>query len=163
MIAQWRASVMDRMRLIDRPEEDRSYASPVLIEDDMQPVDWLEAELFKIHMRELHAIQSLLTRALSKARESDKRIRSLQLAIGEISELDQASLQKHWDELSRNTLAEQAQLRFRLITAEVQCMACFSKYPPQNGIIHCPYCGSYGAKILSGEEFYLESIELDDE
>ena len=25
----------------------------------------------------------------------------------------------------------------------------------------CPHCGSYGAKILAGEEFYLESIELD--
>ena len=30
---------------------------------------------------------------------------------------------------------------------------------PEGGEIHCPYCGSYGAKIVSGEEFYLESIE----
>lgn len=39
-------------------------------------------------------------------------------------------------------------------------MACFGKYHPLHGEIHCPYCGSYGAKILSGEEFDLESIEL---
>lgn len=113
--------------------------------------------------RELAATQSILTKALLKAREANaKRIKTLQLALGEISELDQNSIQKYWQELSRGTPAEQAQLLFRLIQAEVQCMACFRKYYPQAGKIHCPHCGSYGAKILSGEEFYLESIELDD-
>jgi len=114
-------------------------------------------------MRERNATQSILTNALLKARESNpRRIKSLHLVIGEISELDQAVIQKHWDELSQGTLAEQARLHFRLVKAEVQCMACFMKYTPVDGQIHCPYCGSYGAKILAGEEFFLESIELDD-
>lgn len=112
-------------------------------------------------MRELNVTQSILSKALLKAREANKRIKSLQLAIGEISELDQNSIQEHWNELSQGTAAERAQLHFRFIKAEVQCMACFSKYYPVDGKIHCPYCGSYGAKILSGEEFFLESIELD--
>lgn len=116
------------------------------------------------HMRERNATQSVLTKALLKGRESNaKSIKSLQLAIGEISELNQNSIRQHWDELSRGTLAERAQLHFRLIKAEVQCMACFVKYYPVNGKIHCPYCGSYGAKVLSGEEFFLESIEWDAE
>ena len=114
-------------------------------------------------MRELNVTQSVLAQTLSKAREVDKRIKGLQLALGEISELNQDSIQKHWSELSQGTPAERAQLHFRSIKAEVQCMACFQKYQPVAGKIHCPYCGSYGAKILSGEEFYLESIEWDDE
>lgn len=114
--------------------------------------------------REFTAIRSILAKALLKAREPNaRRITALQLALGEISELDRHSMQKHWDELSRGTPAERAQLHFRLIQAEVQCMACFRKYNPQAGKIHCPHCGSYGAKILAGEEFFLESIELDDE
>lgn len=113
-------------------------------------------------MRERIAIQSIFAKALLKSREADKRVKSLQLAVGELSELDQASIQKHWDELSQGTAAERAQLHFRFIKAEVQCMACFSKYYPITGKIHCPYCGSFGAKILSGEEFFLESIELDE-
>ena len=92
-----------------------------------------------------------------------QRIKAVHLAFGEISELDQNLIQQHWQDLSKDTPAEQAQLHFRLIKAEVQCMACFSKYYPTDGKIHCPHCGSYGAKILSGEEFYLESIELDDD
>ena len=113
-------------------------------------------------MRELHAIQSILAKVLGNARESNRPVRSLQLALGEITELDPASIQKHWDELSKGTPAERARLNFRFIKAEVQCMACFQKYYPVDGKIHCPYCGSYGAKVLSGEEFYLESIELDE-
>ena len=50
-----------------------------------------------------------------------------------------------------------------IFNAEIQCMACFIKYQPLDGRIHCPQCGSVGAKILSGEEFYFESIELDHE
>jgi Zn finger protein HypA/HybF involved in hydrogenase expression len=47
-------------------------------------------------MRELNTTQSVLTKALLKTGEaSAKRIKSLWLAIGEISELDQASIQKH--------------------------------------------------------------------
>jgi hydrogenase nickel incorporation protein HypA/HybF len=114
-------------------------------------------------MRQLHAIQSVLAKALLKARESNLRVRSLRLALGEISEIDQASIQRHWDELSKGTQAERAELHFRSIKAEVQCMACFEKYHPLEGKIHCPYCGSYGAKVLAGEEFFLESLELDHE
>jgi hydrogenase nickel incorporation protein HypA/HybF len=109
-----------------------------------------------------YAIQSILAKALLKAREANKRVRSLLFALGEISELDPASIQEQWEQLSQGTLAERAQLHFRFIKAEVQCMACFQKYHPLDGQIHCPYCGSFGAKVLSGEEFYLESIEFDD-
>jgi hydrogenase nickel incorporation protein HypA/HybF len=114
-------------------------------------------------MRELHAIQAILAQALVMARESDRRVRRLQVILGEISELDRMSIKKHWEEIRRGTPAEQAQLHFRSIPAEVQCMACFGKYHPVDGKIHCPYCGSSGAKVLAGEEFYLESIEWMDD
>src|SRR5689334_16233349 len=115
-------------------------------------------------MREFQATQSILAKVLLKAGESNaKRIKTVQLAIGEIAELDQRSIQQYWEEISKGTRAEQARLHFRLINAKVQCMACFMEYHPMDGQIHCPYCGSYGAKILAGEEFYVESIELDHE
>ena len=113
-------------------------------------------------MRERNIIQALIDKANRQARVThSKRVITIHIALGEISELDPASLQTHWNELSQGTPAEHAQLHFRLVSAEVQCMACFQKYHPLNKEIHCPYCGSYGAKILSGEEFRLETIELD--
>src|SRR3989337_2949832 len=112
-------------------------------------------------MRELQVTKFILGKVLLKARESNaKHIKPLHLLLGEISELDQGSIQKNWQELSKGTPAESAQLHFRRITAEVQCMSCFQKYHPRSGKILCPYCGSVGAKILSGEAFYLESLDL---
>lgn len=111
-------------------------------------------------MRELESTEKIIKKVLSQAK-AGKPIKSVHVVMGEVAELDQSVIEKHWHELSQGTPAEHAQLHFRLIKAEVQCMACFNKYEPLNGKIHCPYCGSYGAKILSGEEVDLESIELD--
>ena len=113
-------------------------------------------------MRELNITQTFLDKAIRQLSESrSKHVTAIHIALGEISELDPAAIQIHWTELSQGTLAEHAQLHFRLIPAEVQCMACFQKYHPLDKKIACPYCGSVGAKILTGEECFLESIETD--
>jgi len=112
-------------------------------------------------MRELETILSILEKVLLQARSIP--VKEVHLVLGEISGITDATIQQHWNEISKGTLAEQAKLHFRLIHAEVQCMSCFQKYHPLDGKIHCPYCGSFGAKILAGEEFHLESIKLDHE
>lgn len=115
-------------------------------------------------MRELHATKFILDKVLLKARQTNaKHVTHLHLLLGEISELNQDSIQRIWNELRRGTAAESAQLHFHKVPAEVQCMSCFQKYHPENGKILCPYCGGMGAKVLSGEEFYIESIETDNE
>jgi hydrogenase nickel insertion protein HypA len=111
-------------------------------------------------LRETLLVRSIVEKALFKACELDaKSIERVQVALGEISELDLATIRSQWREQTKTTLAEDAQLLLRLIRAEVQCMACFKIYHPEDGRIHCPHCGSFGAKILAGEEFHLEAIE----
>ena len=111
-------------------------------------------------MRERQFAKAAFDSVIQKS--NGARVVQIQIAIGEISELDHSLMQQHWDKLSRGTSLEHAPIRFRLITAEAQCMLCFKKYYPVNGTIHCPNCGSFGAKILSGEEFYVEHIETDE-
>ncbi|MBV6452360.1 MAG: hydrogenase nickel incorporation protein HypA [Anaerolineales bacterium] len=114
------------------------------------------------HRNEIEAARAMLTKVLQHAREHGAaKVNHLHIAIGEIAELDQDLILAHWRDLSKGTLAEPAQLHFRAIAADAQCMACFKKYHPEGGEIRCPYCGSYGAKIVSGEEFYIESIETE--
>lgn len=112
-------------------------------------------------MREKESTKALINKVIQQTNKL--HVKQVQIAFGEICELDQSVVQIHWKELTKGTALEHAQLHFRLISAEVQCMACFKKYHPANGIIHCANCGSFGAKILSGEEFYVEHIETDDE
>ena len=115
-------------------------------------------------MREFESTKNIFLKASQLVKESNSsHFTSVHLALGEIAELDQNAIRNFWGELSKGTPLEHAQLRFRPIPAEAQCMACFKKYHPENGRIRCPNCGSFGAKILSGEEFHFESIETDNE
>jgi Zn finger protein HypA/HybF involved in hydrogenase expression len=43
----------------------------------------------------------------------------------------------------------------------LQCMTCFEKYHPTDGELICPKCHGVGAKIIAGEEFSLESIDVE--
>lgn len=113
-------------------------------------------------MHELYATQAILENALQKAAAGKaKRITDLHLVIGELSTYSDDSVQFYWDEISKGTVAEGARLHFRRMSAELQCMACFTKYHPIEGEIRCPSCGSSGAKILAGEEFYLEALDVE--
>jgi hydrogenase nickel incorporation protein HypA/HybF len=113
-------------------------------------------------MHELYATQAILDKALEKAKdENAARITNVYLVVGEISSYVDDSVQFYWDEVTRGTVAEGAALHFRHIPAELQCMACFTKYRPVEDEILCPSCGSSGARILAGEEFYMEALDVE--
>jgi Zn finger protein HypA/HybF involved in hydrogenase expression len=82
---------------------------------------------------------------------------TIQIALGELFPLAEEQLRLQWDELVKDSPLASTKLYIRIIPAEQQCMVCFQKYHPQNKETACPHCKSMGAKILSGEEFYVET------
>ena len=80
---------------------------------------------------------------------------SVHIAVGESILWSNEQIYAQWAE---SPLA-QIPLTIRRVPTEQQCMACFEKYHPMRAEVSCPRCGSVGAKIIAGEEFYLESIE----
>ena len=113
-------------------------------------------------MHELYATQAILEKAIQKAgEEKATRITNLYLVVGEISTYSDESVQFYWDQICKETIAENAKLHFRHVKAEMQCMACFTIYDPKEGEIICPNCGSAGAKILAGEEFFMEALDVE--
>lgn len=80
----------------------------------------------------------------------------VKIALGELVSLDEVQLRAQWKEIVKNTPVENIELHIRIVPAEQQCMVCFLKYHPSDKETACPQCGSVGAKILHGEEFYLE-------
>jgi hydrogenase nickel incorporation protein HypA/HybF len=111
-------------------------------------------------MHELPVTQSIIDIALRHA--DGKRVTDIYLVMGELSKLVDDSIQFYWEILAKDTLAQGAQLHIRRVPAEFQCMACFEKYHPNGEEFSCPYCGSVGAKIIAGEEFFMEAIDVDD-
>jgi hydrogenase nickel incorporation protein HypA/HybF len=113
-------------------------------------------------MHELPVTESILNISLKYARDAQaEKITDLYLVMGQLSSLVDESVQFYWDIIAKDTLAEGAKLHFRRIPAELQCMVCFEKYQPTDNVLACPNCGSAGAKVIAGEEFYLEAIDVE--
>lgn len=116
-------------------------------------------------MHELPATQGILSIALETARANgDRRVTSIDLVIGEMSSMMDDSVQMYFDVLSRDTKAEGAALHFRRAPGEATCFDCSARYPVRPPLDPaCPVCGSAFVRVTGGQQFMIESIEVEDE
>lgn len=112
-------------------------------------------------MHELAITESILNAAVSHAkRVNANKVTDLYLVIGSLSSIVDDSVQFYWEMISKETICEGSQLHFKRLKARVQCQDCKKEYDLENELLPCPQCGSMNIKILSGDEFRLESIEI---
>lgn len=112
-------------------------------------------------MHELPVTQSVLEIILNHAGEA-RRITDIHLVIGQLASFVDESVQFYWDIISQGTIAEGARLHFRREPAVMLCYDCGYRYY-LGGDFTCPNCGSDIVAVESGEEFYIESIEVEAE
>ncbi len=115
-----------------------------------------------LSMHELPVVENLLTITLDHARRARaRRVLALNLVIGQMSSIVDDSVQFYWDLLSQGTLAEGATLRFQRIPAIYRCEDCDHRYPLDGQHLACPQCGSVRVQLIQGDEFQLESIDIE--
>ncbi len=113
-------------------------------------------------MHELPVTENILKIALRHAEEAGAtRITELHIVIGQLASIVDDSVQFYWDIISKDSLAEGARLDFRRVPAEMLCLDCNRRYAPTKEELACPNCGSIVVKIVAGEEFYLEAIDVE--
>jgi hydrogenase nickel incorporation protein HypA/HybF len=113
-------------------------------------------------MHELSVTESILEITLRHAQQAQaRRVTALHLVIGQLATIVDDSVQFYWDIIAKDTLAEGARLDFRRIPAELLCSQCGARYPLPADDLACPACRSSQVKVVSGSEFYLDSIEVE--
>ncbi len=113
-------------------------------------------------MHELPITEGLLNLALKHANQAGaKRITQLNLVIGQLASVVDDSIQFYWDIISKDTIAEGAKLEFRRVPAVLHCWNCEAEFSPNGRDYLCPQCGSARVKIVAGDDFLLESIDVD--
>jgi len=113
-------------------------------------------------MHELPVTESILEISLRHARQAEaRRITDLYLVIGQLASIVDDSVQFYWDIISKDTLAEGAKLHFRRLETEMRCLDCNLNYKPAAFDMACPSCGGSNIKVVAGEEFFLESIDVE--
>jgi hydrogenase nickel incorporation protein HypA/HybF len=114
------------------------------------------------HMHELAVTESILEIALRHAQgQAAKKITCLHIVLGEWSSIVDDSVQFYWDIISAGTIAQGARLDFRRIPARLACSQCNTEYSPNSELLECPVCGSTNVRILTGDEFQLEAIDIE--
>lgn len=115
-------------------------------------------------MHELSVTENILEIALTHANaNSAKKVTDIYLVIGQLSSIVDDSVQFYWNYISENTICSAARLHFNRIPAKFRCVRCNTEFQMQNELSACPNCGSMQTTIISGEEFFVDSIEIEKE
>ena len=110
-------------------------------------------------MHELSVTQSVLDIALKNA--GARKIKQINLVIGQFSSIVDDSIQFYWDIISKDTSAEGSLLHFERIPGEMTCQNCGYVFRPTDESFNCPSCSSPFVRITKGEEFQVESIDVE--
>lgn len=112
-------------------------------------------------MHELAVTESILDIAKSHAAIAGAiQVTDIHIVVGQLSSIIDDSIQFYWDMIAKDTICEKAILHFERIPATLLCENCSSKYQLEKELTPCPTCGSNRVKILSGNEFRVDSIEI---
>ncbi|MDO9546889.1 MAG: hydrogenase maturation nickel metallochaperone HypA [Pelolinea sp.] len=113
-------------------------------------------------MHELAVTESLLNTASEYAiKNNAQKVISLNITIGDLSNIIGDSVQFYWDMISEETICENSLLVFKRIPAKFLCQACGNDFEIQGELLPCPKCSSMDLKTIRGDEFLLESIEIE--
>ena len=113
-------------------------------------------------MHELAVTESILNIAVQHASQAGAvRVTQLNLVIGQLASIVDDSVQFYWDMISEGTICAGAQLHFERRPATLKCLACDQSYVLDGALTDCPNCHSVRIKVMMGEEFFVESIEIE--
>jgi hydrogenase nickel incorporation protein HypA/HybF len=113
----------------------------------------------RLDMHELSVTQSVLDIAMKNA--GARKIKQINLVVGQFSSIVDDSVQFYWDIISKDTIAEGSVLHFERIPGEMTCQTCGTAFRPTGETFNCPSCSSLLVRITKGEEFQVESIDVE--
>ena len=115
-----------------------------------------------VRVHELAVTQRVLEIALEKATTANAtRVTGINLVIGEMSSVVDDCVQFYFDFLSEDSIASGATLSFERIPMQLRCRHCEHSFTPDKPPWCCPRCNQWDVEILAGQEFYLDSIEVE--
>lgn len=113
-------------------------------------------------MHELAVTEGLLQIIVDQVKGSNvTRVYGVSLVIGDLASIVDESVQFYFDILSRGTVAEAARLSVTRVVPEFSCRSCGSNSQNRSQSYQCLNCGGNDLFVSKGQEFYIESIEVE--
>jgi len=115
-------------------------------------------------MHELPVIKMILDICLKHARaNAARKIVSIELKVGVLSDLEPEWMQKYFDYMSKDTIADGAKLKIERTPLVMRCEACSDSFQIDLKAmkeIECPRCKGKKLTYVSGKDYRVENMEV---
>jgi len=111
-------------------------------------------------MHEL-ALSSAIVNTVAKHADG-RRVSTVNLRVGRLRQVVPDTLEFYFEFVARDTVCEGARLTQEVIGARLRCRPCAFEWDIEIPAFRCPKCGGSDVEIASGNEFEVESIEVEE-
>ena len=112
-------------------------------------------------MHEMSLAGAIVNTVLKHA--DDRKVRLITLTVGGMRQVVMDSLEFYFEFAARDTCCEGAKLEVIAVKTRFKCRPCGEEWEPDLPHFRCPNCESADVAIIAGEEFEVDSIEIDEE
>ncbi|MDD2352118.1 MAG: hydrogenase maturation nickel metallochaperone HypA [Candidatus Caldatribacteriota bacterium] len=114
-------------------------------------------------MHERSVAKNLLRIVLDKSNITDKRekVKLIRIIIGEFTMIHKELLISAFYQLSKSTPAEKAKIEITNSPLKGKCQDCHKEFYLDKEEFKCPFCESQSINIISGDELFIQDIELE--
>ena len=110
-------------------------------------------------MHEL-SLSSAIVNTVAKHADG-RRVVTVNLRVGRLRQVVPDTLEFYFEFVARGTPCEGAELVQEVIDARLRCRHCEHGWMIEIPAFRCPECGTGDVEIASGDEFEVESIEVE--
>ncbi len=118
-------------------------------------------------MHELPVISRIVEICIRHAATNNARkILTIELQVGPLSDLEPVWMQRYFDHLSKDTLAAGAQLKIERLPLKYRCSECGYEFTieiqecEQAGMNGCPECESLSITCVSDNGYHIGNMEI---
>jgi hydrogenase nickel incorporation protein HypA/HybF len=113
-------------------------------------------------MHELSITRNILDITIREAEKAGAdEITAIYIVMGELSNYVDDAINHYWHLLGEGTIAQNATLHFKRVPARLKCADCDTEFRLNPDSYLCPACESASIEIVAGEEFYIDSIDIE--
>jgi hydrogenase nickel incorporation protein HypA/HybF len=110
-------------------------------------------------MHELSLSSAIVNTVVKHA--AGRPVAVVSLRVGQLRQVVPDTLDFYFGFVARGTVCEGATLEQELIEARLRCAPCAREWSIDVPAFRCPECGGADVAVASGNEFEVESIEVD--
>jgi hydrogenase nickel incorporation protein HypA/HybF len=89
-------------------------------------------------------------------------VTAVNMRIGALRQVVPDTLKFYFGFVAQGTVCEGARLEQELIAARLRCEPCAGEWEMDAPLFRCPACGGSAVTVVAGEEFEVESIQVEE-